>query len=204
MELVLISYPEFFKGETEIVTRLLENYDFTFHLRKPEVDDVAYTEFLQQIPESLYTKIVIHQAYNLLDISKFKGVHFSSKNGAVNLEIDTQKVLSTSCHTINEVRNLLANFTNCFLSPVFPSISKQGYNNILDKKELIPFLKEERKLKIIGLGGISVGRIKEMIDYQFDGYATLGAVWTNNPESNNRIEHNFERIYECMMNDHTV
>ncbi len=204
MELILISYPNFFRGETAIVTRLLNEYDFIFHLRKPDVNDIEYIEFIQQIPKKFHHRIVIHRAYNKLENYTLGGVHFSSTNRPESLESFAEKILSTSCHSIGEVETLPKEFTHCFLSPIFPSISKQDYDNVLDRRELRFFLEKERKVKVIGLGGVNHRRLCDFNGCFFDGYALLGAVWGGNPEMGKNIENNFRKIYEWVMSDHTV
>ncbi len=202
MELILISYAGFFRGETTIVTHLFKQYDFIFHLRKPAVSDTEYVEFLRQIPDKFHHRIVIHRTYNKLEEYVLGGVHFSSTNRSEKPESFDGKILSTSCHSIEEVESLPKEFTHCFLSPVFPSISKQDYDNILDRNQLRSFLQKERKIKVIGLGGINYRRLYDFNGYFFDGYAVLGAIWGSNPGMEKNIENNFRKIYECIMSDH--
>ena len=202
MEFVLISYPEFFKSETAIITSLLKQYDFIFHLRKFNANDNEYVEFIMQIPEKFHNKIVIHRDFRKLESYNLGGVHFSSTNRPEKIESSKGKIKSTSCHSIEEVKAIGEEFTHCFLSPVFPSISKQGYDNVLNRKELRKFLEEERNIKIIGLGGINQKRLCELEGYLFDGYAVLGAVWGDNPAIEKNIEYNFRKIYECVKNVH--
>ena len=63
------------------------------------------------------------------------------------------------------------------MSPVFDSISKQGYKANFNKEELKKFLKKERKIKIMGLGGVTEDNYSELINLGFDGGAFLGSVW---------------------------
>ncbi|MCB0410386.1 MAG: thiamine phosphate synthase, partial [Flavobacteriales bacterium] len=81
------------------------------------------------------------------------------------------------CHSFEEVEKLDGEKEYCFLSPVFDSISKQGYKAKFDKEELRQFLKKDRKIKVIGLGGVNEENYSELIEMGFDGGAFLGSVW---------------------------
>ncbi|NJO87931.1 MAG: thiamine phosphate synthase [Chloroflexia bacterium] len=173
-------------------------------MRKPDVNDNEYVEYIRQIPEKFHPKIVIHRAFNRLKDYNLGGVHLSSTNRPEKPESPDGKILSTSCHSFDEVETLPKEYTHCFLSPIFPSISKHDYGNILDRNELREFLEKERKVKVIGLGGVNHRRLHDFKGYFFDGFAVLGAAWGSNPEIEKNIENNFQKIYECVMSDHIV
>ncbi|GHV12504.1 thiamine phosphate synthase [Fibrobacterales bacterium] len=67
------------------------------------------------------------------------------------------------------------------LSPVFDSISKEGYKSKFSREELKNGIADWRKLnkttKIYALGGVDDENIKELPELGFDGAAILGAVW---------------------------
>ena len=65
----------------------------------------------------------------------------------------------------------------CFLSPIFDSISKEGYKANFDKLELKEFLAKDRKTKVIALGGLTEENYLEVLELGFDGGAFLGSVW---------------------------
>ena len=200
MKLILISYPVFFKGEDKIVNRLLEKFDFTLHLRKPFASFFEYERFLKKVAPHLHQKIVIHDAYDLIKSYQLKGLHFPKNNRPEKRRYSSQILTSTSCHSTEEFRTIDGQYGYSFLSPVFPSISKQAYNNVLDRESLRLFLQQKRDSKAIALGGIDAEKIKQLANYLFDGYAVLGAVWTNKPKDTQMIENNFKKIYECIMN----
>lgn len=203
MKLMLLSYPEFFAGENDILCSLMDKYEFTFHLRKPNASNRDYDIFMQSIPKEFHNRIVLHGAYNLQQKYQVKGLHFSTihRNIAWNIKIHGTK--STSCHSVAKARTQDGTFNYLFLSPVFKSISKPGYTGNLDMPEVKAYLSEQRRTQIIALGGIDETKIQELKNYMFDGVAVLGAVWTNNPERNNVIiENNLNKIYKCMDSDH--
>ena len=203
MKLMLLSYPEFFAGESDILCSLMDKYEFTFHLRKPNASNRDYDIFMQSVPKEFHNRIVLHDAYNLQQKYQVKGLHFSTMNRSVAENIITHGTKSTSCHSVAEARTQDGIFDYLFLSPVFKSISKPGYTGNLDMPEVKAYLSEQRKTQIIALGGIDETKIQGLKNYMFDGVAVLGAVWTNNPEVNNVvIENNLNKIYECMDSDH--
>lgn len=84
-------------------------------------------------------------------------------------------------HSLNELEDCEEKYDYAFLSPIFDSISKEGYKSNYDLKEIKKLLKN-RNEKIIALGGIDEDKIDAVKDLGFSGIALLGAIWqTENP-----------------------
>lgn len=199
MELILLSYPDFFKGETEIVSSLLDRYDFTFHLRKPQASSQELVGYLDEIPEALHPKIVLHSDIESFSKFKLKGMHFPGTKRKLSMQLSKDVRKGTSCHSISEVKSLDDTFDYVYLSPVFESISKQGYKGSLNMEEVKMFLEENRQSKVYALGGIAAHNIGELEHLRFDGIAVLGAVWTNEPLKNqDKIQSNFKKIHSII------
>lgn len=81
-------------------------------------------------------------------------------------------------------------FEYAFLSPVFSSISKEGYASKLDFSIEIS-KRTNHTTKLIALGGIQFENIHQAIAFGFDDVALLGAIW----ESNNPLE-NFKKCQQ--------
>lgn len=64
----------------------------------------------------------------------------------------------------------------CFLSPIYPSISKPGHAADFDAEELASALAGSRH-PVLALGGVTGERFGELADLGFAGAALLGAVW---------------------------
>ena len=184
---ILFSYPTKVDDEVALINELMTSgkYDL-FHLRKPNWNSDEVINLLSELSEDVRRKTVIHKHNDLVGKFELKGVHLKMN------ELTTNNCqLSTSCHSYEEVDNLEKNFCHpefiegkeiraidyCFLSPIYDSISKQGYEAKFDKKELRVFLKKERKIKVIALGGITEGNYSEVLQLGFDGAAFLGSVW---------------------------
>jgi thiamine-phosphate pyrophosphorylase len=98
---------------------------------------------------------------------------------------ESNNYISTSFHSLEEIKQNSKNYEYAFLSPVFDSISKQGYKSTFDKTTLKTQLTELNKnVEIIALGGIDENNIQQAMELGFDGVAVLGAVW----QSENPIE----------------
>lgn len=89
---------------------------------------------------------------------------------------------STSIHSLADLTTLNAAFQLVFYSPLFQSISKEGYA----PKVALSAIQEELQVlkehltplpKIIGLGGIMAENIEQVKQAGFDGAALLGSVW---------------------------
>lgn len=87
---------------------------------------------------------------------------------------------SLSCHSLEEVIEHKSHCDYLFLSPIFDSISKQGYTHHFSEEELI----EAREKGIIdrqvfALGGVEADKLPLLQSYGFGGAALLGSLWKN-------------------------
>lgn len=145
---ILISYPIKLNNEVALINELMTSVEWDlFHLRKPNYSSNELLELWNKLDDVVKKKTVLHQ--------DFKG----------------------SCHSFEEVEALDGQLPYCFLSPIFDSISKQGYQAKFDKNELKSFLKKKRTIKVIGLGGVTLENYTELLDLGFDGGAFLGSIW---------------------------
>lgn len=177
----LISFPEFFPNEEKSITHILNESNVLLHLRKPKVSEEDYMAFVKRLPKVFYPRLVLHSCYHLAKDFEFAGVHFSTRDRNFANKIDLDCAYSTSIHSLGELNSLDPLFDEVFLSPVFPSISKEGYEGILDLKKVALYLKSDRRIKIIALGGITKNNISRVLEMGFDGAAVLGSVWGKEP-----------------------
>jgi thiamine-phosphate pyrophosphorylase len=91
--------------------------------------------------------------------------------------------VSRSCHTPAELRDSLGQFDSVFFGPVFPSLSKSGYepSRFLSHVGLAQRLNgrtpAERGTTVLALGGVTAERLGRCRELGFDGAALLGTVW---------------------------
>ena len=166
--------------EADILHTLVLDYNCTIHIRKPNFNLAEYETYLQKYNQ-LLPHFVLHEHHSLEKYFPVKGIHLKESDRKSVKEIPKDvKVISTSLHTIHDVKNILHEFEYFFYSPLFESISKQnyGFNNTYEVlKETVLELKKTTSIPIIGLGGIHEENIVLVKKSGFDGAAVLGAVW---------------------------
>ena len=81
-----------------------------------------------------------------------------------------------SLHSLQELQLGLSGMDYVFLSPIFDSISKQGYSAAFEAEALAVAL-QTAKCPVIALGGISPQNIPIAASLGFSGVAALGSIW---------------------------
>ena len=178
MKLILISNPECFKQEALAINQLFELGLQHFHLRKPNWTLAQISELLKSIDPVYLPRIVIHDHFQIAVDWGLGGIHFSDRTkGQMEQWINYQGTQSTSSHCLDELDPLPPQIDYTFLSPIFPSISKQGYQANFDFSELSNILVSFCKAEVIALGGIQIDKVQTCSQLGFDGIAALGCIW---------------------------
>ncbi|MFY9151110.1 MAG: thiamine phosphate synthase [Prolixibacteraceae bacterium] len=172
--IILISNPAPVNDEHEIISQIFDEGLEIFHLRKKEYQEDELRAFIETIPEKYREKIVLHSHYYLAAEYGLRGIHVPPIFKGETLG----RTLSVSFHSPEEIQKSELPFDYSFLTPVFDSISKDGYKSRFNPDELRLFLKD-RKEKIIALGGIDEDKIETVRNMGFSGIALLGAIWQN-------------------------
>lgn len=150
---------------------------------------------------------IIHQLFEqgLDSFHIYKPHFFSEQIAAFKQQISTKyhsKIVLHAeyfkFHSLKELENCKEKYDYAFLSPVFDSISKAGYESHMDLKEVEKVLKN-REDKIIALGGIDEDKIDTVKALGFSGIALLGAIW----KSDNPVE-KFKQIKEKWLKSELV
>ena len=191
MKLIAITKPYFYEGEAAVIRRLLESgFDF-IHLRKPctdvacrnECTDVArrvhidcICNILNELSSEERSRIVVHDYPELYYEFSLKGIHIN-KN-IVKYPEGYQGFKTRSCHSLEEVMLYKDDFDYVFLSPIFDSISKQGYKSAFTQDELRR-ASEEGIIdeKVVALGGVTYDKISLLKDLGFGGAAMMGGAF---------------------------
>lgn len=165
------------KDEQKRIVGFLENGIDIFHIRKPKLTLEQTKYYLDEFPLNVRERLTIHYHNSLALEFGLGGVHYGIKNPFVKpIEKNLRK--SYSSHSINEMLEAIKIFDYVFLSPIYNSISKEGYNakfRIEDLKEL-NLINE----KVIALGGVKKDRFEELKSIGFGGAAMLGELWEEN------------------------
>ncbi|MDP4268325.1 MAG: thiamine phosphate synthase [Bacteroidota bacterium] len=187
--LIVISPAEDVSDEINIVNNLFDNGLELFHIRKPQYTEYELIRYIEKISPEYLSKVSIHQHHQIVKGYDIRYLHYNEtarKEGATNyfLNYEGQKITqSTSCHNWRDVTELQAFFEYCFFSPVYDSISKQGYMQKISKDFKISA--NETNVKVFALGGINSKNVTDVLDRGFYGVAVLGAIWSQTNDSLN-------------------
>lgn len=177
MKLAVITTPTFFGGEEELVRRLFDSGLERLHLRKPGATREELARFLDSLRASDRARIVLHDHFRLCLRYGCAGVHLNSRNPSLPAELEGVSV-SRSCHSLEELEAWKESCNYLFLSPIYDSISKEGYGSAFPREELEK-ARESGLLdsRVYALGGVSLEHIDELRGLGFGGVAVLGALW---------------------------
>ncbi|PWA10194.1 thiamine phosphate synthase [Flavobacterium laiguense] len=195
--MIVISNPISVANEINIIHSLFEEGLVSFHVRKPYFGISEMKQFLLAINPKYRDRLVLHSHHDLAEELSIKRIHFSESERKSTLiqpnrvPFDTFKSqefrLSTSVHTIKDFNTLDDSFNYAFLSPVFPSISKENYTS---KTDLFEEIKKREKFttQLVALGGMNSNTINQTLENGFDRVALLGTIWNSkNPIKNFKL-----------------
>lgn len=176
MKVILITQPCFFDGEASIINRMFEAGLELLHLRKPNATATEMEKFLSAIADEYKGRVVLHGHFHLVAKYNLRGAHLGANR---QLDIcDFVGQISYSCHSIAEVACKKNQHSYVFLSPVFDSISKQGYASAFTDFELLDaHHKGIIDDKVIALGGVTLDVLPYVNSWGFGGIALLGDIW---------------------------
>lgn len=169
--LIAVTPEEPVENEGRKITALLRDGWYRVHLRHPNASRREVRAIIESIPQELHRRIVLHGHFDLTAEFNLGGLHLNHRCPVAPSFYNGP--LSRSCHSVNEVMQS-DGMVYVTLSPVFDSISKQGYKSTFTPEELRRL--DETPVPVIALGGVSDERIPQLQEYNFKGYAMLGAI----------------------------
>lgn len=176
-KLIVVSPEQDFNEETQYVANLFDSGLQLFHLRKPSYSQLQLSKYINSLPIQHHSKIVIHSHFYLTTQFSLKGIHLNEKERTKHTEVESHKnIISTSFHSIRELLSNTLKYEYVFLSPIYNSISKKGYNSSFNPQE-IDLLLLNHSERVIALGGISDANIYDVKKRGFNGAALLGYIW---------------------------
>lgn len=192
--MIVITNPISIANEISTIHSLFENGLELLHIRKPNFGETEMKQFLSDINHNYRERLVLHSYHCLAEKFNIKRIHISESKRKVTLMLPCKLPfdsyikngfhLSTSAHTIEDFNALKNIFEYAFLSPVYPSISKENYFSKTDMFEAVKN-RNNYTTKLIALGGIESKNIKQTLKNGFDNVALLGTIWNrNNPIEN--------------------
>lgn len=177
MKLIVITTESLFDGEVMALNRLFAEGMDTLHLRKPASEEREVETILDKINPIFHSRIVLHDHFQLTGKYDLKGIHLNRRNSTPL--VGRRLSISKSCHSISELAHA-EQYNYVFLSPLFDSISKQGYSKAFTAEELTEATQNGFiNTNVYALGGINIQRIAEVAHYNFGGVVVLGALWAD-------------------------
>ena len=173
---IVITLPHFFDGEAGQIVQLLQGSVDLVHIRKPQATEEETEQLLREIPKEFHHRLVLHDHHSLAVRHHLHGVHLNSRNPQP--PEGWRGSVSRSCHSLAEVREWKQRCDYVSLSPIFDSISKQGYHAAFTTEQLAR-AKEKGIIdeKVMALGGVTFNRMDEVLRMGFGGGMILGDAW---------------------------
>ncbi|WP_339723688.1 thiamine phosphate synthase [Maribacter stanieri] len=177
--IVLIAPENDIPNEIELLHQLFQQGLAYYHLRKPFKDYQEHCNYLNAIDTKYHNRIVVHLFHELINAYDLKGVHFQEQKRIDHIDNPGQyfksldmygKTISSSFHDPKVLEDCEFEFDYHLLSPVFSSISKQGY-------EGKGFDVNQSDKLIVGMGGITGKTVQQTLKLGFKGIGVLGGVW---------------------------
>lgn len=140
------------------------------HLRHPRLSLTDTAAIIEAIPQWLRHRISLHDHHILIRIFPELWIHLNSRNPE---PLPGAAGVSRSCHSLAELNDGLP-VDYSFLSPIFDSISKQGYTSAFSIDQL---RRADLGPNTIALGGVTPARFPLLKGLGFAGAAMLGHFW---------------------------
>lgn len=176
--LIAITVPYLYPGESGLIRLLFKEGLERLHLRKPGCGINELSDIIDQIPSEYHDRIVLHDHFKLAIDRNLGGIHLNSRNP--DPIPGFRGSISRSCHSFEELEQFKPSCDYLFLSPIFNSISKEGYGAGFPMEMLIG-ANGVIDDKVIALGGICEETLELIRDIPFGGCAVLGALWGDSP-----------------------
>ena len=181
MQTIAITPPATLPYEHEWAAALLGAGLYRLHVRKPDFTEREMAGYLSPLVElGLGPRLALHSHYSLAARFGIPHLHITITGRSRGLPLPAECcecTLSTSIHTLREVLDLRSTpYRYAFLSPVRPSLSKQGYMPTLTDAELMRALAAS-PIPLVALGGVTGGNIAELRALGFRAVAAIGAFW---------------------------
>lgn len=176
MEWIVITSPGFLQGEADFIDKLFNHGLDRLHLRKPGADIGECRRLLDGISREWLPRIVVHDNFGLCREYGLGGVHLNGRNPMA--PPNHEGSVSRSCHSLEEISRYKGECDYLTLSPIFNSISKQGYMAAFEPEQLTA-ARDSGLIdsRVIALGGVTLENIPRVRELGFGGVAILGDVW---------------------------
>ena len=185
---LVITSPSFIPDEASFLHRLFVHGVDIVHLRKPGATAEECARLLDDLTSDDRRRIVIHDFFELAEPYGLKGIHLNARRSTVPDGYEGH--VSRSCHSLEEVKRYKDVCDYVFLSPIFDSVSKQGYASAFTDRTLKQASSDGIiDDKVVALGGVTPDKIDYLQQLNFGGAAMLGCVnWLATLPESRQIE----------------
>ena len=179
MRIIAITTPKVDDNDICLIQHLLEAGVDIIHLRKPESNIYECRKLLSGLTKEQRQKIIVHDFLELYNEFSLKGIHINKRIQSLPDNYNGYK--TRSCHSFEEIQQYKNEYDYLFLSPIFDSISKEGYKSGFTEQEL-----QEASAcgiideKVTALGGITFDSIPYLKKLNFGGVAMIGGIYNIN------------------------
>lgn len=171
---IAITPPEILPDEPQVITTILTGGWDMVHLRHPGASKTDIRRIIEAVPQQLHRRLRLHGHFSLTDEFNLGGLHLNSR--CPNPPANYSGPLSLTCHSPEQVAEaaVTGKYDYVTLSPVFDSLSKQGYNSAFSPEDIRRATSCD--VRIIALGGVTPAKLTEIEAAGFAGYAVLGYI----------------------------
>ena len=157
------------------------------HVRKPGWSRAELADYVHAIAPQYRPRLVLHAHYDLAQELDLGGIHLTeaARRGpglARLLRGMKGRSVSASLHSLAEVQQHRRRYSYVTLSPIFNSISKEGYPSGFDLAEVQAVLhrlagRPGYRPQVLALGGVEAANVARVRQAGFVGAAVLGSIW---------------------------
>ena len=153
------------------------------HLRMPGASEADFRKVLDSLEPTYHQYVVLCDHYALLAEYDVAGVYLPYRRVAEwrNIPLAPHQTIAVGAHSIQELQELPFTPHYALLSPLFDSISKEGYQGnpaLLSCREALIKL----PYPVYALGGITPERQESVAKAGYAGVAVLGDIWSQPQE----------------------
>ena len=174
MQIIVISPEGRDPREADALGGMLELGLERYHVRKPDWAPSEIESWIARLPAAWRRRLILHGHPGLARDLGLLGCHHGDRDRG-----DPKGAFSSACHDLENLSERLGSFPQVIFGPVFPSLSKPGYEPPagFPWERLRGLLSLPRSGLALAIGGVTAARLGRCRELGFDGVAVIGAVW---------------------------
>lgn len=176
MKLVIMTQPTFFVEEDKILTALFDEGMDNLHLYKPGAPPMYSERLLSLLPESMYSRITVHENYYLKNEYGLAGIHLDSEDKEP--PVDYKGKYSRTCYNVDNLGTIKKKSEYVFLYGVFGKQQGDNVHSCLTRAQLEDLSRQGLiDKRVYACGGLSLDNVREAKELGFGGVVVCEALW---------------------------